>query len=555
MSKTHVSAELLAAMGDLLASVKATTLDFETDDVERARNTRDEVADQLSDYILPRLVQLEAPLLTVVGGSTGAGKSTLVNSIVGQQVTESGVLRPTTRSPVLVHHPDDAEWFSRDRILPDLPRVGEADASVGYGLRLVATDAVPAGLAILDAPDVDSVDQINRELATQLLAAADLWLFVTSAARYADQVPWAYLKRAADRSTSLAVVLDRTADDAVEEVRGHLARMMTARGLADSPLFTVPEGVLSHTGLLPAASVAPIANWLRDLAADPAARRRVVGRTLDGAVRHIVFRAHDVADAVETQLEVARALEVPVDAAFETAREALDRTLTDGSLVAGEVDSRWRALLDDGLADALNSADGAVSTPIAGTRDLVDSVTSAIKGQIIAEIDRAAHSVGRAWAESPHGRSILSSSEAVDRVSADVRQQADRLADAWADALAEKISAVAAEVAVDRNVLAACAAVAAVSDDAADGGSARGGDARRLLAAALGEDGADGIIEEAAGELESLAAVLVDQDRARIELSAPTVDTIADQQEAVRVAARSAEYARHNDFINGEIAP
>ena len=26
-----------------------------------------------------------------------------------------------TRSPVLVHHPDDAEWFQPERILPDLP--------------------------------------------------------------------------------------------------------------------------------------------------------------------------------------------------------------------------------------------------------------------------------------------------------------------------------------------------------------------------------------------------------------------------------------------------
>ena len=38
---------------------------------------------------------------------------------------------------------------------------------------------------MLDAPDIDSVVQ-NRQLASQLLAAADLWLFVTSAARYAD---------------------------------------------------------------------------------------------------------------------------------------------------------------------------------------------------------------------------------------------------------------------------------------------------------------------------------------------------------------------------------
>ena len=553
MTKTHVSAELLAAMGDLLAGVRAVTVDFDTDDAEHTRVTRDEVADQLSDYILPRLVQLEAPLLTVVGGSTGAGKSTLVNSIVGSAVTAAGVLRPTTRSPVLVHHPDDAAWFARDRILPDLPRVGEADASTGYGLRLVSTEAIPAGLAILDAPDVDSVDQVNRELATQLLAAADLWLFVTSAARYADQVPWDYLKRAADRSTSLAVVLDRTADGAVEEVRGHLARMMTARGLADSPLFTVPEGVLSHTGLLPASAVAPIANWLRDLASDPEARRRVVGRTLDGAVRHIVLRAHDIADAVDSQLEVARALEAPVDGAFEKARVALEALLTDGSLLSGEVESRWSALLQSGVESALLPDPDGRHTSISGGAGLLAAVTSAVNGRIVAEIDRAAHSVGRAWALDTHGRQLLTSSETADRVSPEVRQQADKLTESWKNALIERISAVELAATLDRDALVACAAVAAITDDATGGGS--GAEARRILVAVVGADSADEVVEDTAGQLEFIAATLLDLDRTRIETLAPSVEMIAAQQESLRSSARSSEYARHVDFINGEIAP
>ena len=42
----------------------------------------------------------------------------------------------------------------------------------------------------MDAPDVDSVVEDNRDLAATLLAGADLWIFVTTAARYADAVPW-----------------------------------------------------------------------------------------------------------------------------------------------------------------------------------------------------------------------------------------------------------------------------------------------------------------------------------------------------------------------------
>jgi hypothetical protein len=57
-------------------------------------------------------------------------------------------------------------------------------------LRLVTSEELWPGLAILDAPDIDSVEIANHDLAAQLLGAADLWLFVTTAARYADAVPW-----------------------------------------------------------------------------------------------------------------------------------------------------------------------------------------------------------------------------------------------------------------------------------------------------------------------------------------------------------------------------
>jgi len=167
---------------------------------EQRRAVR-EITSQLDDYVLPRLATIDAPLLAVVGGSTGAGKSTLVNSLVGRRVSAPGVIRPTTRAPVLVHHSLDAEWFTDDRILPGLAR-STGDRKDARSLQLVAEDSIPAGLAILDAPDIDSVVVENRELAAQLLAAADLWLFVTSAARYADAVPWDFLNSAAERSAA-----------------------------------------------------------------------------------------------------------------------------------------------------------------------------------------------------------------------------------------------------------------------------------------------------------------------------------------------------------------
>src|SRR3546814_14035236 len=80
---------------------------------------------------------------------------TLVNSLVGRRVTEPGVLRPTTRSPVLVHNPADAGWFGQDRILPDLERTARATGDPS-ALQLVPATTIPAGPAVLHAPDIHS---------------------------------------------------------------------------------------------------------------------------------------------------------------------------------------------------------------------------------------------------------------------------------------------------------------------------------------------------------------------------------------------------------------
>ncbi len=284
MATTAASPALLPPLHSLRDVLRVAPLRLEVPGVAQARTVREETVAQLDDYVIPRVREVDAPLLAVVGGSTGAGKSTLVNTLVGRPVSASGVLRPTTRSAVLVHHPDDAAWFGPDRLLPDLARTDAASTDVNE-LQLVPAPTLPQGLALLDAPDVDSVERANRVLATQLLAAADLWLFTTSAARYADQVPWEFLKAAAERSTAVAVVLDRTAPGSVQEIRGHLGEMLQQHGLGDSLLFAVPEAAVDANGLLPREAVAPVREWLDSVAADAAARTAIIEQTLRGAIR------------------------------------------------------------------------------------------------------------------------------------------------------------------------------------------------------------------------------------------------------------------------------
>lgn len=574
MPSEHASAELLGALSRLLTDVTAAPLDLEVPGAVDVRATRAEIVDQLSDYVIPRLVQLEAPLLAVVGGSTGAGKSTLVNSLVGEQVTESGVLRPTTRSPVLVHHPADAEWFQPDRILPELPRTHAVTNDV-HALRLAASTGVPRGLAILDAPDIDSIDQGNRELAAQLLAAADLWLFVTSAARYADQVPWDYLGKAAERSTSVAVVLDRTHDDAVVEVRGHLARMMTSRGLSDSPLFTVPESAVGEDGLLPREAVAPIIGWLRDLAADPEGRAAVVFGTLDGAVRHNVMRSHAVADSLQDQRLTARRLHDDVTGVFTEAADALGRVTSDGTVMRGEVLSCWQEYVGNG--ELLRSVEERVSR----IRDrLVDQVTgkrtrSAEVGEVIAsglqttiveQLESAAETAYRSWSSQEAGRALIAGERGLDRASRDVRVKAERLVRDWQAEVLDLVRAEGADkrmtakfLAFGVNGIGVALMVVVFAGGTTRTAEERSGTAtvevaQKLLEAIFGDRAVQSLATRAHAALVASIRTLAQSEQKRyLDLVTPP-DAIEAAQGRLREAARRADYARHIDFLDGETA-
>ena len=253
---------VLHAGAELRRLLAATTLPLATDAAAPAERVAASAVRQLDDYVLPRLRDIEAPVLAVVGGSTGSGKSTLVNSLVGAEVTTSGVLRPTTRAPVLVHNPDAGRWFEDDRVLGSFARVRGGHAAGGQQIELVASPALPVDLALLDAPDIDSVVELNREVASHLLDAADLWIFVTTATRYADAVPWELLRGAAVRGVGIGLVLNRVPPGAGPEIEPDLARMLADEGLGAAPLFVVEEQALDD-GRLPPGAVGDIRGWIK----------------------------------------------------------------------------------------------------------------------------------------------------------------------------------------------------------------------------------------------------------------------------------------------------
>nr|WP_261992942.1 dynamin family protein [Streptomyces sp. adm13(2018)] len=289
--------QLIDALSALRDRVAAVRLPLPLPDTPRARQTRAELLAQLDDYLVPRLKDPDAPLLAVVGGSTGAGKSTLVNSLVGRRVSESGVLRPTTRTPVLVCHPEDHHWFAGMRVLPQLTRVwlpqaddehaDDAPPPEENALRVETASSVPRGLALLDAPDIDSLVVENRLLAAELMCAADIWVMVTTASRYADAVPWHLLRTAKEYDATLVTVLDRVPHQVIGEVSRQYEALLDKAGLGDVPRFTIPElpeSADGASGLLPDSAVAALRGWLAHRAQDPAARQQAAERTATGVI-------------------------------------------------------------------------------------------------------------------------------------------------------------------------------------------------------------------------------------------------------------------------------
>lgn len=451
--------ELLEAVRTELA---ATVLPLALPEAAQARQDIRNALAQLDDYMLPRYRSLDAPLLAVVGGSTGAGKSTLVNGLVGHAVTRAGAIRPTTRQPILLHHPLDAAWFEDQRVLPSLSRIrgtlasrplpahqaGPApDAAAISSLVLVADGAVPQGVALLDAPDVDSISDDNRKLAGQLLAAADLWVFVTTANRYADAVPWRLLLDAASRDILVAVVLDRVPPAAEAEVRADLQAMLSREGLGEARLFVVPEAVLDGLGMLPAGTVEPLRTWLRELAADAAGRAEIARRTLNGTVRALGARVEAVAEAAQAQRQAADVLAADARGAYRDAVTRILEATRDGALLRGEVLARWQDFVGTGefframeqnigrFRDRMGAFFRGEPAPAVRVETAIETGLQAV---IIDEAANAAEDVDQRWRSDPAGRQLLGGDDLsgtsegfADTVAAEIR--------AWQGALMELI--------------------------------------------------------------------------------------------------------------------
>ncbi len=431
-----------------------------------ARTLLAAMARQLDDYILPRSASVDNPLTIVVGGSTGAGKSTLVNTLLGEPLTQSGAIRPTTRHPVLLHRAEDEAALSPERFLPTLPRTRTSgmnagsqalpglDPKIARALIPITTSALPQGIALIDAPDIDSVSEENRTLAKELLSAADLWLFVTTANRYADAVPWELLHEAAARSIAIAVVLNRVPEGDEEAIENDLRRMLDEAGIHAVLIHTVTEQPRDESGMLAPVSLAPLTLWIRELGADAPARAAIARQTLAGAVETLAGNLQVLAAEQARQQAAHQSLATIAAEEYEDALTTIDGALSDGSLLRGEVLSRWHDFVGTGdFFRSLDSTIGRLRDRVgsalrgqpAAAQKVEDALESGIHAVVLDAAARASENTRTRWRASRAGRSLLARLDAPQAVAAAPEQNADGDAKGEVQSAEDIFSAAVAE--------------------------------------------------------------------------------------------------------------
>ena len=410
----RVNAKLIeSAILALRKPIVAAQLPLEAPGAEEARAERRKLLGQIDDYLLPRLRESGSPVLVALVGSTGAGKSTLVNSIVGVQVSMTGIRRPTTNSPVLACHPDDVDWFAENVFLPTVPRVrqeGLARSGRDGLLVLAANEGMPKGVALLDTPDIDSVVAEHREFAHQFLDASDLWLFMTSSSRYADAAVWDLLQHARDRGAALGIVLSRVNEASAAELVDHFAAMLEANGLSRNQRFLILETVLTE-GKLPPEASGPIRQWLTE-AAQSDRRVAVLSQTMSGVLDTFPIRVPALAAQVEAQAALRDELIAAVAAAYRVALTEIETSTADGSLVRGEVLARWQDFAGSGELLRALQARRAMGRQRrrrgpARAQTLRAAVRTALESLLISVADRAAEDSVSRWRNLPAGAALL----------------------------------------------------------------------------------------------------------------------------------------------------
>lgn len=203
--------------------------------------------------------------VVALAGSTGSGKSSLMNALAGMEVAKPGVRRPTTKQPVScqwgAESPELLDWLSVP-LQYRTSRNTDLDHQVSSSFD---------GLVLLDLPDHDSHQVEHRLLVDELIEKVDLMVWVVDPQKYADDVLHrdylAPLKEHQDVTVVVLNQIDRLAPGDVDKVLNDLRQTLAHSGLDRVQVFGTSArtgaGVIELQKLLRTTVGARNATWQR----------------------------------------------------------------------------------------------------------------------------------------------------------------------------------------------------------------------------------------------------------------------------------------------------
>jgi len=198
-----------------------------------------ELAAQLAQSRGERLdLPTDAILVVLLCGPTAVGKSTLINTLAGAEISRPGLGATTSAAVIYLHEDDNPErLFEYGREIGQLARAPQTVVRHRRGELLHKV--------LIDTPDIDSVVRDHREVTGALVHAADLVVFVTTPERYKDMQAAQWVE-AQSAQRAMAFVLnkwDRACVGLQWENRGlveaDFRRVLAGNGFQNSQIFKI----------------------------------------------------------------------------------------------------------------------------------------------------------------------------------------------------------------------------------------------------------------------------------------------------------------------------
>jgi len=334
-------------------------------------------AERVAEKATARLKHGSAHTVVAVAGATGSGKSSIVNRLAGQELSEAGIRRPTTSAT------HAAVWGAADAgPLLDWLEVGKRH-------QILDGESELDGLVLLDLPDHDSTAVEHRLEVDRLVEVVDVLVWVTDPQKYADEALHAgYIAKLSAHARVLRFVLNQVdrLDDGGEEVAADLVRLLRIDGI-DAP-HVVRTSATTGVGF----------DELRTVIADAVVERRAVVDRLDVDLRTSATALLRTGDADEPERKHRGEL---IDGLGEAAGAnvvaeiAAAQHRRQGGLLMGWPFTRFlRRLARRPLAELTGPGRSSASEPRAdlALRDYAEAVSGDLAAPWPAEIRRAAAS-------------------------------------------------------------------------------------------------------------------------------------------------------------------